>query len=122
MAYWKSAPYLMHFMHGYRFNDRLEETRVLSPGQLMPVLNEHKAAFLKAEKAELMLVPFLLDGTVGNLGIENAHSAPPRVNPNTGSMPKPTPNAIELLPFHDLKAPLMHQLVDKIVLESKTGC
>ena len=25
MPFWKSAPYLAHFMHGYRFNERLNE-------------------------------------------------------------------------------------------------
>ena len=41
MSYWKSAPYLLHFMRGYRFNVRFDEARKLSPGKILQVLREH---------------------------------------------------------------------------------
>ena len=34
MPFWKSAPYLIHFMRGYKFNERLDETLDLSPSKL----------------------------------------------------------------------------------------
>ncbi|TVR97397.1 MAG: helicase [Wenzhouxiangellaceae bacterium] len=49
MAFWKSAPYLAHFMHGYRFNQRLADTKSLSPEKIALVLKQHAKAFLKAE-------------------------------------------------------------------------
>ena len=49
MPFWKSAPYLVHFMRGYRFNDRLEETRKLSPSKVAAVLRSHSRSFLSAE-------------------------------------------------------------------------
>ena len=33
MQFWKSAPYLVHFMRGYKLNERLEETLKLSPSK-----------------------------------------------------------------------------------------
>ena len=47
MSFWKSAPYLAHFMHGYRFNDLLDEA-VRAPDQLIEALRQHDLAFLKA--------------------------------------------------------------------------
>ena len=47
MALWKSAPYLPHFMHGYKFNERLVET---SPDIVSEVLRQHASAFLGAEE------------------------------------------------------------------------
>ena len=49
MALWKSAPYLAHFMRGYKFNDRLKETLEWSPNAVSEVLREHASAFLSAE-------------------------------------------------------------------------
>ena len=49
IAFWKSAPYLLHFMRGYRFNDRLEETRLHSPAKLTKVLSEHRHSILDAQ-------------------------------------------------------------------------
>lgn len=46
LAYWKSAPYLLHFMHGYRFNERFEETRNISPDKVANVLREHGHAVI----------------------------------------------------------------------------
>lgn len=51
MTLWKSAPYLLHFMRGYRVNDRLEETLELSPDRVAKVLRDHAPAFL--DEAEL---------------------------------------------------------------------
>ena len=49
MPFWKSAPYLVHFMRGYKFNDRLEEARKLSPSKVAAVLRSHSRSFLSAE-------------------------------------------------------------------------
>ena len=48
MPFWKSAPYLAHFMHGYRFHDRLVEA-IDTPDKIIDVLKHHDSAFLKAE-------------------------------------------------------------------------
>ena len=48
MPFWKSAPYLAHFMHGYRFNERLDEA-IHTPDKVVDALQRHDAAFLKAE-------------------------------------------------------------------------
>ena len=48
MPFWKSAPYLAHFMHGYKFNDRLDEA-IHSPDKMVDALQRHDSAFLKAE-------------------------------------------------------------------------
>ena len=49
MTFWKSAPYLPHFMRGYRVNDRLDEAIARSPEKVARVLRDHGAAFLDAE-------------------------------------------------------------------------
>ena len=49
MPFWKSAPYLVHFMRGYKFNERLEETLELSPSKVAAVLRSHRRSFLSAE-------------------------------------------------------------------------
>lgn len=49
MALWKSAPYLAHFMHGYKFNERLDETLKQSPDIVSEVIRQHASAFLSAE-------------------------------------------------------------------------
>ena len=49
MALWKSAPYLAHFMHGYKFDERLDETLERSPDIVSKVLRQHASAFLSAE-------------------------------------------------------------------------
>ena len=41
-------PYLAHFMHGYRFNERLDEA-IHTPDKMIDALQRHDAAFLKAE-------------------------------------------------------------------------
>ncbi len=48
MPFWKSAPYLAHFMHGYRFNERLDEA-IHAPDKVVDALQRHDSAFLKAE-------------------------------------------------------------------------
>ena len=47
MPFWKSAPYLAHFMHGYRFDERLKEA-IHTPDKMVDALQRHDAAFLKA--------------------------------------------------------------------------
>jgi len=46
MPLWKSAPYLLHFMHGYKFNDRLDETLKHFPDKVFDVLASHPQSFL----------------------------------------------------------------------------
>ena len=48
MPFWKSAPYLAHFMHGYRFHDHLVEA-IDTPDKIVDALKHHDSAFLKAE-------------------------------------------------------------------------
>ena len=48
MPFWKSAPYLAHFMHDYKFNELLDEA-ISTPGKIVEVLQQHKAAFLTTE-------------------------------------------------------------------------
>ena len=50
MQFWKSAPYLAHFMHGYKFHELLVEA-LGSPGppdKIVDALEQHDSAFLKA--------------------------------------------------------------------------
>ena len=47
MLFWKSAPYLVHFMHGYKFNELFDEA-ISTPGKIVEVLQKHESAFLKA--------------------------------------------------------------------------
>ena len=49
IPFWKSAPYLPHFMRGYRFDQRLEETLETSPDRVAGVLQSHPDAFLDAD-------------------------------------------------------------------------
>ena len=49
MPFWKSAPYLVHFMRGYKFNERLDETIELSPSKVASVLGSYQNSFLSAE-------------------------------------------------------------------------
>ena len=54
MPFWKSAPYLAHFMHGYEFHDLLVEA-IGSPGpsdRIVDALQRHDSAFLKAATLE----------------------------------------------------------------------
>lgn len=50
MPFWKSAPYLVHFMRGYKFNERLEQALDQSPDTVAEVLRRHHKAFLCAKK------------------------------------------------------------------------
>ena len=52
MRYWKSASYVAHFMHGYRFNDRLTEMLKESPEELREVIEPHSAALLHRKELE----------------------------------------------------------------------
>ena len=49
MPFWKSAPYLVHFMRGYRFVERLEEMLGVSPARVASVLQAHGQSFLSVE-------------------------------------------------------------------------
>ena len=46
MPLWKSAPYLAHFMRGYRFNERLDEARAHTPHHVAEVLARYGHSFL----------------------------------------------------------------------------
>ena len=48
MPFWKSAPYLAHFMHEYKFNQLLKDA-IAAPDQLIEVLERHGSAFLTVE-------------------------------------------------------------------------
>ena len=50
MPFWKSAPYLAHFMQGYRFHDLLVEALGTPgpPDRIVDALQRHDSAFLKA--------------------------------------------------------------------------
>ena len=48
MPFWKSAPYLAHFMHGYKF-DQLLKKAIDAPDKLVGVLEQHGSAFLTAD-------------------------------------------------------------------------
>lgn len=50
MPFWKSAPYLAHFMHGYKFNERLTEALHHTPERLVEALRRHDSAFIKADE------------------------------------------------------------------------
>jgi hypothetical protein len=52
MPFWKSAPYLPHFMQGYKVNERLVETLGISPDKVTSVLEAHPDAFLRREDIE----------------------------------------------------------------------
>ena len=49
MPFWKSAPYLVHFMRGYKFNERLDETLEFSASKVAAVLRSHRKSFLSAD-------------------------------------------------------------------------
>ena len=49
MPFWKSAPYLVHFMHGYKVNDHLNDMLEQSPAEVAKVLRRHRQAFLSAQ-------------------------------------------------------------------------
>ena len=47
MPYWKSASYLVQFMHGYRFNDRLTDKLAESPHEVSDAIRGHSDALLR---------------------------------------------------------------------------
>jgi len=49
MAFWKSGPYLPHFMHGYKVNERAREVREQQPEKLKEVLEDYPDAFLDGD-------------------------------------------------------------------------
>ena len=50
MPFWKSAPYLAHFMHGYKFHELFVQAlgTAAPPDKIVDALQHHDAAFLKA--------------------------------------------------------------------------
>ncbi len=46
MPFWKSAPYLAHFMRGYKVNQRLDATIARAPEKVRAVLRRHRESFL----------------------------------------------------------------------------
>lgn len=49
LVFWKSAPYLTHFMLGYKFNEHFDDTLASFPEKVSDVLARYPDAFLKAE-------------------------------------------------------------------------
>lgn len=52
LTFWKSAPYLPHFMHGYKFNQRLKNTLAHFPEKVSEVLSAHSDSMLSAEQLD----------------------------------------------------------------------
>ena len=52
MPYWKSASYLPQFMHGYRFNQRLDSALEETPREIGEVLRRHRQTLLEREELE----------------------------------------------------------------------
>ncbi|MXX72636.1 MAG: DEAD/DEAH box helicase [Gemmatimonadetes bacterium] len=46
MPFWKSAPYLAHFMRGYKVNQRLDNAIAHAPEKVRAVLRQHGESFL----------------------------------------------------------------------------
>lgn len=58
MAYWKSAPYLVNFMHRYKVDERIQDTQQHFPEKLAKVLTEHQDSMLSIDAvSKLELVP-----------------------------------------------------------------
>lgn len=49
LVFWKSAPYLTHFMLGYKFNEHFDDALASFPEKVSEVLARYPDAFLKAE-------------------------------------------------------------------------
>ena len=52
MPFWKSAPYLAQFMHGYKFNERLAQQLEESPSQVAEVTKSQSTALLRRSDFE----------------------------------------------------------------------
>ena len=52
MPLWKSAPYLAHFMRGYKFNELLDEALEQTPDDIVQVLAHYQHSFLSAATIE----------------------------------------------------------------------
>jgi hypothetical protein len=50
MQFWKSAPYLLHFMHGYKINERIDEAVESKNEKVSQVIRAHGDAFLRARR------------------------------------------------------------------------
>lgn len=52
LIFWKSAPYLAHFMHGYKFNEQLKDTLEHFPEKVSKVFDRHAGSMLSAEQLD----------------------------------------------------------------------
>ena len=52
IRFWKSAPYLANFMHGYSFNSKLEETLSSSPARVLNVVQAHASAIVGGQQVD----------------------------------------------------------------------
>ena len=52
IRYWKSAPYLANFMHGYSFNKKLDEALSKSPDKIGNIIQTHRGAFVGGQKVD----------------------------------------------------------------------
>jgi len=52
LVFWKSAPYLPHFMRGYKFNERLKDTITQFPEKVAGVLEAHSESMLSTEQLD----------------------------------------------------------------------
>ena len=53
MPFWKSAPYLAHFMHGYKVSEQLDEALKKASHKVRTVVEQHTRAFLQAERIRI---------------------------------------------------------------------
>ena len=55
IRYWKSAPYLANFMHGYRFNSKLDEALSNSRDEIGNIVQDHRDAFIAGQQVDKWL-------------------------------------------------------------------
>ena len=52
IRYWKSAPYLAHFMRGYKFDSELSESVSVSPDEVSSAVKRHDHAYLRSSELD----------------------------------------------------------------------
>ena len=52
IRYWKSAPYLAHFMRGYKFDRKLSESVKGSPDEISSAVKRHDHAYLRSSELD----------------------------------------------------------------------
>ena len=52
MAFWKSAPYLVHFMQDYKVNTQLKQALETTPNRISEVIQRHLSAHLQRQQLE----------------------------------------------------------------------